>query len=365
VRYPRGRFSMLETVREYALERLEERAEADDLGLRHAQFFLELAQDGEYELGERRRRWLERLEAEHDNLRAALSWCRAAGEHGLGLRLAAAVGRFWDFRGYLSEGRRWLEEALAAGPREPPAIRAKAMKVLFDIVEAQGEYSAAETGFRETLALYRRAGDKAGVARCLRKLGGVASRLGDEERGRALLEQAVDAAMDAGDPLAAGVACLNLGQLALSSGRHDEGRIFWERSRVLLRQIPMSDAAVSLLLSKSELALAHGDLEEATRLLAETVDASRAIGWQQGLVHAVDSLGALAAARGDARGAVVLLAAAERHAEAIGVRHDAEEIARRERLFGLRKALGDREFAAARDEGSALDVEGALARLPA
>ena len=363
VRNTGDRFSMLETVREYALERLAELGDGDDVRRRHGRFFLELAEEGQNELGERRLRWLERLEADHDNLRAAIRWSRVAGEHGVRLRLAGALGRFWDFRGYWSEGRAWLEEALAAGSREPAAVRAKAMKVLFDIVEAQGDHPAAAAGYRETLELYRQTGDESGVARCLRKLGDIALRLGDEEGGRALLEQAVETGVGADDRIAAGMACLSLGRLARRRGRHDDASRLWERSATLLQEIPLSDAAVTLLQSRTHLALADGDLEAAERLAAASVDASRAIGWQQGLVKAAEALGALAAARGGAREAAVLLAAAERQAEAIGLRNEPEEAERHaRRVAKLRDDLGELAFSAAWEDGSRLTADEAIRR---
>jgi len=116
------RFSMLETLREYGRERLEASGEAEETRRLHAEYFLALAQEGAPELrGSEEAKWIERLETEHDNMRAALSWTLQAEEGELGLQLAGASWQFWDMRGHYSEGRRWLEEALARDGGAPEA----------------------------------------------------------------------------------------------------------------------------------------------------------------------------------------------------------------------------------------------------
>jgi len=124
------RFVMLETIHEYARERLEVGGNAKEIRRLHAEYFLALAEEGESRLREPgEARWLERLDLEHDNMRAALSWTLESGEAELGLRLAGALWRFWWMRGHYGEGRRWLEEALAKdGPAS--AVRAKALEAV-------------------------------------------------------------------------------------------------------------------------------------------------------------------------------------------------------------------------------------------
>ena len=125
------RYRMLEPIRQYAREKLEEGGEAEEVRRQHASFFLSLTEEPELRLrGAEDVEWLERLEAEHDNLRAALSWVLERGEAELGLRLAGALWPFWEAHGHYSEGRRWLEEALEKGGQASAAARAKVLEGL-------------------------------------------------------------------------------------------------------------------------------------------------------------------------------------------------------------------------------------------
>ena len=133
------RYRMLEPIRQYAREKLEEGGEAEEVRRRHASFFLALAEDAEPKLqGPEDVEWLERLEVEHDNMRAALSWALEQRRGRGGLRLAGALGWFWEAHGHYSEGRRWLEEALAQDDRASMAARVKALDRLSVLVSDQG-----------------------------------------------------------------------------------------------------------------------------------------------------------------------------------------------------------------------------------
>jgi len=173
----RVRFRMLEPVRQYAQERLEESGEADAVRSRHATFFLGLAEEAEPELqGPRQGAWLEQLEREHDNLRAALSWSLGSGETELGLRLSGALSSFWAVLGYLQEGRSWLEATLAKATlantdeASVPA-RAKAVVGAGEIAWEQGDHERSRTLLEEGLVLFRQLGDEVGVASTLSNLG--------------------------------------------------------------------------------------------------------------------------------------------------------------------------------------------------
>src|SRR5829696_7495327 len=181
-----ARYRLLEPVRQYAREQLDASGEAEAIGSRYAEFFLALAEEAEPELkGPRQVEWLDRLETEHDNLRAALSGSLGRGVD-LGPRMAGALCLFWYTRGYLSEGRTYLE-AVARSDMVPARARARALDGLGWIAEPQGDYERARTAYEESLELYRRSGDKKGVANALGDLGSLALDQGNYGQATSLL----------------------------------------------------------------------------------------------------------------------------------------------------------------------------------
>ncbi|HWE64183.1 MAG TPA: tetratricopeptide repeat protein [Chloroflexota bacterium] len=186
------RFAMLETIREYALERLEAGDEAPRLRAAHLQHYLTMAEAAGHELtGPHQALWLVRLEQELNNLRAALAWALQRRDGEAGLRLTAALYRFWAIRGYLGEGRRWLEATLANAGSAPAALRAAALNGAGNLSWQQGDYERATALHEEALALRRALGDRRGVAGSLGNLGTVAYRKGDFARATALYEEAL------------------------------------------------------------------------------------------------------------------------------------------------------------------------------
>jgi tetratricopeptide (TPR) repeat protein len=167
------RFTMLETVREYAAERLEESGEAGDIRQRHARFYLALAEEAESKFfGRESVAWLDRLEAEHDNLRAALAWSIEEDVE-VGLRLAGALGEFWYRRGYRQEGRDWLAEALAVDIERYPDLRPWRAKILYEAGTRDwgvDDIDAHISMLEESLALKQTLGDERGIAHTLRSL---------------------------------------------------------------------------------------------------------------------------------------------------------------------------------------------------
>ena len=166
-------FFMFETLREYALERLVESGEAEAVRRQHAQFFLALAEEAEPQLFfTLRAHWLERLEREHDNLRAALRWFIDQRAVEVGLRLGSALCSFWEARGYLTEGRKWITDLLALAATEPrTAARAKALLGAGNLAYAQGDHVSAETLVTESMAIGREVGDWESIAWSQYRLG--------------------------------------------------------------------------------------------------------------------------------------------------------------------------------------------------
>ena len=225
------RLGMLETIREYALERLEQDDDADGTRRRHAEHYAGVAEqalaqvDGPGQLAA-----LDRLEAEHDNLRAALGWSLEApaadpagqGERTLiGLRLVQALIAFWYQHGHATEGRRWLQRAMDVASTGGGAPLAKVAHGLGILMDQQGEPDAALRLFERSLVIWRELGDREQQARELNSLGIVHRHLGDVDTGRALLEEAVALNRELGDKYRLGDSLANLGQVESAAGRLD------------------------------------------------------------------------------------------------------------------------------------------------
>ena len=190
----RTRYGMLEPVRQYALERLEESGESTAARERHAARFLALTERAQpHFLGPEYQAWSRRLDAEHDNLRGALRFASEGGDLCAGLRLVGALSLFWWMGGYLEEGRRWAEgflsEPFDAGRAGCEPARAWALWAAGELAFVQGDLARAARRFEESLALYRRLGDDAGTASVLAELGQVARSQGNHDRARALSEE--------------------------------------------------------------------------------------------------------------------------------------------------------------------------------
>jgi predicted ATPase/DNA-binding SARP family transcriptional activator/DNA-binding CsgD family transcriptional regulator len=298
-----ARYRLLEPVRQYASEKLGEGGEEDDLRRRHALFFLALAEEAEPGLrGPRQVEWLDRLEQEHDNLRAALAWSL---EEDLGARLAGALSLFWYTRGYLSEGRSYLE-AVVRGHSVPETARARALDGLGWIAEPQGDYERARLAYEESLGLYRRAGDRRGVANALGDLGSLALDRGDYERATSLLEESLALYRELGESEGIIGILDSLGVLASAGGDPERSAVYFREALVLSRGTGNARRTAVSLGNFGITTLVHGDPDQATVLLEESLGLFREIGDGQniaiGLMHA-----ALAALAGGDHGRVLVL----------------------------------------------------------
>jgi predicted ATPase len=194
------RFVMLETIREYGLEQLEARGEADEGFQRHVDWCLGLAERnwGTVVLGPVRAAWLDQLTAEHDNLRAALGRLELEGDAETGLRLAGSLSPFWVFRGHLNEGRGWLDRALLGGGTAPAHVRARALFGLGRIAHQQGDYGQATELLRECFSLFQEAGDRLSSMIPLLRLGTTATAQGLYERAEPVVAEALAMAQASG-----------------------------------------------------------------------------------------------------------------------------------------------------------------------
>jgi predicted ATPase/DNA-binding CsgD family transcriptional regulator len=313
------RYRMLEPIRQYGLERLEESGEAGQVHSRHAGYYLAVAEKAEPELrGAHQQEWLERLEREHDNIRAALQWPLERGEAELGLRLSGALAGFWHMRGYLSEGRRWLERALAKGHALSAPARAKALAGAGYMARLQGDYERSVDLSEECLALSRKLGDTSGIATALYVLGWVEVLRNEPERAEALIEEAVTLRRALGDTVGLANALLALGLVAVAQRDYEWAAALHEESLMLARKAG-DDFAVGTSLGLGALAsLSRGDHRRTRTLCEEGFELSRRMKARNLTAIHLHISAALAGSQGRAVRSARLWGAAEALRRAIG-----------------------------------------------
>jgi predicted ATPase len=293
------RLTFLETINEYARERLEASGEGAALRRLHAAFFLALAEEAKPRLvGPQQGRWLARLVEEYDNLRAAMAWARDAGETELWLRLAGALWRYWEMRFHLREGRAWLEAALAADTGAPPAVRARALNGVANLTW-QSDLVQGAAYQEEALALFRAAGDDLGTVWALNDLANIVDERGDYSGAIALYEESLALSRKIG---AAWEEACALHNLALAAGVMesyeraatllDDALIQWERLGDEVARARSLDAA-------AQVARDRGDLDRALALGEEGLALRRRFGDRYGVAVSLVGLGWTMLARGD------------------------------------------------------------------
>jgi DNA-binding CsgD family transcriptional regulator/tetratricopeptide (TPR) repeat protein len=293
-----ARFRQLEPVRQYAWEKLSSSGEGEAVWRRHAEFFLALAEEAEPELkGPRQVEWLDRLETEHDNLRAAISWSLGRGID-LGPRIAGALSLFWYTRGYWSEGRAYLE-AVARSGVAPATMRARALEGLGWIAEPQGDYERARTAYEESLKLYRRSGDKSGVANSLGDLGSLALNQGDYEKATSLLEESLTLHRELGSKEDVIGILDGLGVLASAKGERERSISFFSEALALSRGTGNIRRTAVSLGNLGITMLVHGDPGQATALLDESLALFREIGDSSNIAISLMNSALAALAQGD------------------------------------------------------------------
>jgi predicted ATPase/DNA-binding SARP family transcriptional activator len=300
------RYRMLEPLRQYASERLATRSGTASARRRHMEFFLALAQTAEPALrGKEQGMWLDRLEDEHDNLRAALASATGLGEANAGLRLAAALGPFWRIRGHFSEGRENLRLMLSTGRQLSP-VRARALVEEGFLAFFQCDYDDALMRTEEALELYRRAGDRWGIAYTLAVLGLAAWKLGDGARAKASFDESLGSfrVLDDGWGVATALGCL--GFVAVGDGLVEEAERAYDESLAWFRDHG-NDSGVALALSSmGGLAAQRGDLDRGEEWARESLGLTQEVGDRWGTARALSSLARIAMLRGRDRDAADL-----------------------------------------------------------
>jgi predicted ATPase len=356
------RFLMLETIREYGREQLEQSGEADRLGRRHAEFFLAFAERGERALrSEEQSRWLARLEAEIGNLRAAWEWFRRCGEIELELRLLGSLVRFWASRGHVREGWQLLNDALARRPSHASPALVRALGAAAWLAEVQGEQELSETWSAERIDVARGLGDKTEVIHGL--AGHAIARLnsGDVAGALELFEEGASLARETGDPSCVAPAVGNLAAALLIHGDHRRSRDLSEEALGLARTIGDARWIAGSLANLGWALLGDGGVDEAAARFGEAFNLASESGVTTDYPEFLEGLAAVALARGDASRAAVLLGAADGFRSVEGLapgRHVAErELDERD---AARAALGAEAFDRAFAEGVDLSLEEAV-----
>jgi predicted ATPase len=392
-----ARFFMLETIREYAGERLDSDAEGEGPATRqcHTAYFLSLAEEGQRNLLDTVEpgAWLERLSVEHDNLRAVLERTLASGsvepdDRETGVQLAAAASYFWLFRGHLNEGRRWLARAVDRAPASGPA-RARILTRAGIFAWVQGDYVEAGAKLEESTRLWREIGDRPGLAEAVHMLGHLRLDQRLHAQAKEHLQESLDLYQELGNTLQVltltddlallayhqgefaaararfkaslaiyrqqgnteGVAqTLNrLGELARLRGDYDEATTYSEECLIHCRTLGLGMEAASVNKNLGHVALARGDTGRARALFAESLAVQREQGNKQGIV---ECLAGLAAVAQPPECAAQLFGAAEALMEEAGVPLSPADRADWERhVAALRERLGELAFAAAWAEG--------------
>ncbi|HEX2035646.1 MAG TPA: helix-turn-helix domain-containing protein [Chloroflexota bacterium] len=402
------RFAMLETVREYAWERLRASGEEASVRRRHAGYYLALAEAAEPHLRSAGRDpWLDRLEADHDNLRAALAWCLGgAGEAVTGLRLAGALGWFWYLRGLPGEGRRWLAAALASpAGRDDPAARARALYAASLLAYIQGDLTKVPEQDLESARLFASVGDRYGQAQALAKLGVHLTALGRPEEalaalreslgilraldapwdlamglcfageaagltgasaaGRAQLEEGLALFHDLGDAWGQGLACVLLGELARASGDYPAASAHLARALAIMRRLKEKYGVARALLVQGYISLEQAAVPEAGALFAESLALARDVGQSAHVLLNLAGCAAVALLTGRDRAAAQLYGRAA-HVLQVGTPYmDGGAAAGREAyaryLPRLRERVPAATLAAWWAEGQAMPLEEAIA----
>jgi non-specific serine/threonine protein kinase len=334
------RYWLLETVRQYFGERLLEAGEGDTTRGRHLEYFLTLAEEAERQLiSARQGEWLDRLETELDNLRAALAFSssvascqlpvvsggaseRASLTTGnwqlateMGLRLAGALWRFWSVRGYLTEGRERLAQALASAP-EPTAGRAKALGTAGSLAYRQADYQNARSLQEESLAIRRELGDRPGMATSLRNLGLIAHSQGDYDAARSLHQESLAIGRELGSRWVIAASLNDLGSIANWQEDYAVARLLYEESLAIRRALGDRLGVADSLRNLGSVTSEQGDHAAARSLYEESLAIRRELGDRPGIAASLRDLGSVAYLQGE------LGIARSLHEESLAIRHE-------------------------------------------
>jgi predicted ATPase/class 3 adenylate cyclase len=360
LRFSNERYWMLETIREYATERLQAQPEAGEIFERHTRFYAELSASAHGELrGPSQAEWLERLDPELENLRTAIRWAHHHDD-ALEVELAGTTWFFLALRGLLHEALGYLRHAIDTAEHTPSLDRSELLYGGAYVALRTGDHAAVERWSEQRLALGRARGDAPVIARSLVGLAHAAWELGDQKRTQTLFLEAAEVARDCGDSQTLGMAVHNLGILALQEGDTETARLHFRQGLALFREMSDELAEGDALAGLASLALDVGEIDEAAALVADSLRLASRLGDREGMFHGLINAADVAARRGETLRAARLLGAADALRAEIGYRPaDVSEQDQRARIDDLLDK-NDPAQVAAQSEGSSMSLDDAV-----
>lgn len=355
------RYRLLETIRQYAWEKLLGTGTAEVVRNRHLAWCLAMVEQAAPRLANSdQAEWLDRLELEHGNIRAAMSWSLISEERAeSALRMAWALKMFWILRGYLSEGRERTAEALGHSPESSALYwRARAHGALSMIAWFLGDDQASLEHAEQSLQIGRELGDSEIISFALIGIGSVARRLGDLATARAALEETIPLLDGLGRTYDLALAVLNLGRVALAQGDYDEAALSFQRSLEMYEAFGDAFSIATVIYEMGNLALIKGQHEQAAQLLVESLGMFREVGVKLSIARTLRTLAGLASSRSEWVRAVRLYAAAQRLFDELGYSVPSAEASEYERtLDALRVQLDWASWEDAWHKGAAMSVD--------
>jgi len=365
------RYSMLETIRHYAREKLLEADELAAIRRRHRDYFIKLAEESEPKLqGPEQARWIDRLDTENGNLRSALEWSLTDGDVKAGLQLAVGLGQYWFMRGHLfGEGREWLEKILPQpAAQEQTAVRARAFRSLGTLTYFQGDPAAARLAYEHSLTLYQQLGDKAGIAEALYYLAEAAATQTDDAAARTLHAAARSASEEnlanlraQGDQWNIAHTLNLLGELARIEGAYLAARSRYKESLAIRRELGDQRGIAISLFNLGFVAHYQGDYRQAATLFAESLALFQKHGGRRSILDCIAALAGVAGAEGQPERAAQMFGAVEalREVSRTYVTHP-DQIEYDRNVAAVRAQLDEATFIRAWAEGRALTIEEAV-----
>lgn len=363
------RFRLLETIRQYAREKMQATGKGGETQTQHCKWYMDLARRAESELkGPGQSEWIERLEREHDNFRTALAWSMENDTAGA-LQLAGALGQFWFMRGHhFGEGIEWLERILSRSEApEQTATRARAFRWLGTLTYFQGNYAAARSAYEQSLALSQELQDRDAIAETFYYLSDTAALQGDTVAAHALYAQArtffTDSLHEQGDKWTIARTLNYLGELARVEGDYAAARTFYEESLLIRHELSDQRGIAVSLINLGFVAHHQGDYQQAATFFEKSLSLFQKMGSWRGVVDCFLGLAGAAVSARQPERAVRLLGATEALREAI---HVGSVLAYPDRVeYDLyvaagRAQLDEAAFAAAWAEGRELTLEQAI-----